>query len=812
MAEIENNNGKSVLDNEFNVVEFIFLCLSRWYYFLISIVVCVAVGFFLYQRTVPVYTRTATILVKNDKRNSGSNFENQIVNLGAYQSSNVQDAIFSLQSPAVSSEVVKRLNLQVNYSSDGLFHSHVLYGDALPVSIKFLSLTDNDNASFTIRQAEEGHFILSDFKGTRVAEGSADKSIKGKYHTIIRTPVGNVLVDRTSHFYNFDKPIYVTRSSLQAAVNRYNQVNVAMKDKNSNMVNLTFQDVSPQRAQDVINKVIEIYNEFWVEDNNRMAISTSIFINERLEILENELGSVDRSISSFKSANMIDDAQGATSNYISGYEAMGNRINELNNEIYMAKYIREMVVNEEKKYELLPINSGINASQVESLIAEYNNNILQRNRIVSHSSLQTPFLRDLEATLDGQRSMIVDGIDNVLMTLNTQYKMLKNQENTLQSKIVRTPGQANYLVSIGREQKVKESLYIFLLQKREENELSKAFTAYNTRVITPPSGSNEPTYPIQRNFLLIALAIGFAIPALLLYLGEVLDTTVRGRKDLEGLTIPYIGEIPQNTKRTPLWKRMLTKKKKEKKKREIVVKAQNTNLINEAFRVVRSKFEMIARRHGQGVVTMFTSANVSSGKTFIGSNLAVSIGIKKKKVCIVDLDLRKATMSAFVANPKVGVVNYILGEATLDEVKYELPQCPDVTIIPVGIKPPNPTELLYEDALGTLIAELKKEFDYVFLDCPPVEIVADASIIRQYVDMTCFIVRAHLLDRALLADVEKFYTEQSYPHMCLVLNGTEDTSSRYGYHRYGYRYGYSNRYGYSYGYGTSRGYGNTSED
>ena len=432
----------------------------------------------------------------------------------------------------------------------------------------------------------------------------------------MNTPVGRVLVTPTSHFgAGNNLPIQVFRSTIYDALNAYTRVQVTQKDKESTMLQLAISDYSIERAEDVLRTLVDAYNDAWLEDKNKVAANTSKFINERLRVIETELGNVDRSISSYKSSNLISDAPNASQVYIQKTEANGDRILDLRNQLYMAEMMRKIAGNSQK-LELLPANSGIRSGSFEAMVNDYNATILQRNRLVKNSSTDSPVVTEIDARINEQRQAIVATIDNLVMTLRAQLRDVQAQDGLLNSKMAQAPTQTSYLTSIGREQKVKESLYIFLLQKREENELSMAFTAYNNRVITPPMGSNKPVSPKRRNTLMIAFAIGLAIPLAIIYASMVLNTRVRGRKDLEKLSIPYVGEIPYDEIKTKsIWRRILKKlgirrSQIDVARKDVVVKAQSTNNINEAFRVLRANFEFCTKKYGRGVVTMVISANL----------------------------------------------------------------------------------------------------------------------------------------------------------------------------------------------------------
>jgi capsular exopolysaccharide synthesis family protein len=399
------------------------------------------------------------------------------------------------------------------------------------------------------------------------------------------------------------------------------------------------------------------------------------------------------------------------------------------------------------------------------------------------------------------RGSLVHSIDNQLVALETQIKTQKNYGGQATSRIASNPNQAKYLLSVERQQKVKESLYLYLLQKREENELSQAFTAYNTRVITMPSGPMTPTAPVKKNILLVAFALGLLIPVVIVFVQENSNTVVRSRKDLDVLSLPFVGEIPYHgvaEKKKSLFRR------KAKDVRQVVVKEASRDLVNEAFRVLRTNLEFMMGREEGGNVVVLTSFNPGSGKSFLSVNMALSLAIKGKRVLVIDGDLRHGSTSAYIGSPKQGLSDYLGGRIPqVQDVLVSYEGRSNLQVLPVGTIPPNPTELLYEPRLQALIQEMKAQYDYVFIDCPPIEMLADTQIIEQYADRTLFVIRAGLLDRSMLPELETLYKEKKFKNMAVILNGTDGAAGRYG---YGYRNGYA--YGYRYGYGSKRyGYG-----
>lgn len=765
-----------------------FLCLSNWYWFVLSVGICLGYAVFYLQKTVPTYERSASILIKSEDKTSDNA---ALMDLGLVTiNTNLTNELMSLKTSTVAAEIVRRLNLDVEYLKKGTFHDDVIYGAELPVRVSFLSLDDNENASFKLF-IDGGKIKMSDF----IRNGT---DYPGDWTTeindTIQTPLGKILVTPTqSYSQGLDYELEVVRSNIHSVAGAVQgKINPYVRGGNSSIIDISYRDVSPSRAEDILNTLVSVYNENWVKDRNQKTVNTNEFIKERLAYIEEELSEVEQDISDWKSSHLILDVDASGGMAQSRAMAAEDQSQELSNQIYMTKYVRSYLTDSKYANQLLPANAGLTNPSILGQISEYNSLLLQRNNHLANSSLQNPLVRDMDEQLAALRASILQSIDHEINMLQSRQSQVRSQYNQAIGKVAAAPQQSKQLLSVERQQKVKEQLYLFLLQRREENELSQAFAAYNSQLIEPPHGSGAPIEPKHGQAYTLALIVGLAFPAAFIALTEILNTKVRGKKDVEDMTVPYVGEIPQAIKK----KRLQLKKTKAGEIPTILVEAKNRNVINEAFRVLRTNLNFMLGHDGEHPVIMFTSLNPGSGKTFLSANLSTAFSLHGKKVLAIDLDMRKGSLSSYVENPDTGVSNYLSGQQK-DWKTLTVP-IGDFEILPVGALPPNPAELLLSPRFAALIDEAKKEYDYIFIDCPPVEVVADAAIINTFVDLTIFVVRVGNLERSYLADIEKWYKEGKFRNMAILLNGT-DATGKYGYHRHGYGYGYS----YGYGYGNS---------
>lgn len=797
---VENNQNSQQPEESINIRELLFKFLAHWKWFLLSVLISISIGVAYILIKAPVYTRTTSILIKDEKKgNSLSGAADMFADMGFMKSNaNIKNEILIIKAPLMVEEVVKRLRLDLNYFVKLRGLRNVDLYTTSPVVVELDSLVgDNQTLSFIIKPLNATHVIIYDINwNDEKCDGKIDVELGKPTKIACGIITINSTASYTDHYYN--QEIHFSKSNLKTVSTGYaTNLKVELGDKEATVINLTLNDKSASRAVDFLNTLVDIYNEKWIEDKNQISINTSIFINERLDVIETDLGLLDNNISNYKSANLLPDLQTVSQMVLTQSNVANTQILSLNNQLSMAKYVQEYMKKGTTINQLLPANTGIESSSIEAQITQYNTMLLQKNKLLSNSSEQNPIIQDLNQSLAAMRQAIMRSFDDYIETIKIQINNTLRTEQKTNAKIASSPDQAKYLISVERQQKVKEALYVFLLQKREENELTRTFTSYNTRLVNPPSGTSYPTSPKKSLIFLITFMIGILIPALIIFIFDQMNTMIKDKRDLAQLSIPFLSEIPYHNR--GIKKRVFhrwSKAELEDPSNIIVVEEHNRNHINEAFRILRTNIDFVQKHDDGAAVSMITSIHSGAGKTFITANIAKSMAIKGSRVLIIDFDMRKATLSKLTPPQKLGVANFLNGEV-LDIFSLILKG--DLTtnlhILPVGTIPPNPAELLLRPTLPGLIEQLRPHYDYIFLDSPPIDIITDADLIAKVVDYTIFVARAGLLDKRMLPDVETYYQNKRFPNMGMILNCT-DLSLQYGYGGYG---GYGS-YGYGYGY------------
>lgn len=767
------------LNGEFNIRTIVDVLRHQWYWFALSVLLCLGGAWFYHQLSVPIYKQTATVLVKENDKTENAFVEKQLFNV---MNSNLANEKLIFKSRSLMAEVVKRLGLTMQYTiRDGL-RTRVLYPD-IPVCVTF-EKGEEQGTSFSIRPLSERLFLITDF--TEDLKWSAE----GIFGKELDTPAGKLTVAVTSSFTDqyVDQTLLISRSSYVEVASSYiGNLMVDNAEKEATILNVTYQDSNKERANAIIKTLIEVYNDDATQDKNQILLHTALFIDERLQIINRELGDVDGNIESYKKTNKLTDISSEAGIYLQNNNTNRQEVIQLSNQMELVQFIKSYLNDPVKQEELLPANSGIMDTGVEGLIGQYNENMLFRNKLIRNSSDRSPAVELLNNDLVSLKNTIVYSLNNLYRSLQMKRDDAQRQEELNLGRIGTVPAQERYIISVERQQKIKEELYLYLLNKREENALSMATVESKIRVIDTPFSAGMASSMGLLVLLLAATIAGLAMPGMWFYLQPMLDATVRGRKDIKDtLTAPFLGEIPR----------------KKKGKGLIVINKEERDGVSEAFRVIRSNLDFVLTKKEKGQVLLFTSANPNSGKTFISSNLAVSLSIAGKHVALLEMDLRKGSGRKADGSYQVGITNYLSGKITDWKELVDNPaEYPGLSVIHSGPIPPNPAELLLGTKLDELIDHLKSIYEYILIDTVPYGMMADAQIINRVADLTVYVIREGLMDRRILPDIEALYQTNKLQKMCVILNDSGAKHSGYGY-GYGY-YGYYG-YGYKYGYGTKK--------
>ncbi len=774
---MQTNNSSNKNDQGLNIVDLFMYLASQWKWFLLSILICGGIAWYNYARAPLVYFRSATVIIKDPSNKASTSgldrFDNFINKV------NVANEILQFRSKKLMREVVQRVHADVSYQiKDGL-RSNELYNES-PVLVSLPDALPEQSFSFTMTLKDAKTVTLSDFSGIEA---------KPSYEVALNDTVAiiegmNVVVTATNYLRDswLNTPIRVQKLPVESMVNYYkNALGIQQEEEEASILTLALKDSSPARAEDVLNTLITVYNEEAIKEKNQVAVNTANFINERLIIIERELGNVESNLESFKQRNQIVDIASSAGMYMTESQKYNADAMELETQLRLANFIKDYLTDPSKETDLIPSNTGISDMNIENQISLYNAAKLKRDHLIDDSSVNNPVVQELNNSLRAMKQSIIRAVDNMIVSLNVKRNDAQNREMRAQDRVTAIPTKERQMLSIERQQKIKEALYLFLLNKREENALSQAMADNNARVIDGAEGSNAPISPNRDRILLLGLLVGIALPGAVCLAILFMDTRVHGRKDIEGATsVPYLGEIPLDKEAM-----------KDHRKKVMAVKEQGDDIVSEAFRILRTNMAFLSKKDKPAQVITFTSFNIGAGKTFIARNLSMSLAYLKKRVVMVDLDIRKGTLSRHFGHYHVGVTNY-LSDNTV-KVDNIIQHQEGFDLIPAGILAPNPAELLMDNRLDELMNELRARYDYIIADNVPVGLIADATIANRIADLTIFVVRAGKLDRRQLPDIEKLYQEKKLKNMALVLNGANPER-----HGYGYSYGYG--YGYGYGY------------
>jgi capsular exopolysaccharide synthesis family protein len=599
----------------------------------------------------------------------------------------------------------------------------------------------------------------------------------------------SVLLEVVNHLY----PTLKGGDALNKALGIQSRLSVTNNDFKSTIIDLTYRDYSTAEAELVLSSIIQSYDELWLENKRKMIRSTSRFIDERLALLRNELEIVDDSIAVFKSNYGITDLANVSNIYLGQQRESDAAIMKLTSQKEMAEFIRELLEDEISPRQLLLVNSGINDSGIEAQITLYNNLLLELQNHLKYTSEQNPVIVHQLEEINSLRSKILTNLLNYIHALDIQLESLVDYYNEATVKVTSNPSQAKYLATIERERKVKESLYMFLLQKKEENEISVTYQATNIQILDAPHGGGKPTSPKRAQVILAAILLGFLIPVTVIFLRASFDDSVRDRYDIErNSDIPFLGEIPYSGREHSLESLLMPFGFGRKTKSSgIVVEPDMLNASNEAFRVLRNNMDSIQvgmSLDNGGKIYLIKSTQIEVGRTFIGMNLALIKAIGGQRVLFIDGDLRQASASRLWRTPQLGLTNYLYGEESdYRKLLWHPEDYPMLDILPAGALPTNPTELLQSPLFSQLLDTIRSDYDSVIIDSPAAGVLADADIIEHFVDCILFIIRAGRFNRNQLNEISHNQAINSDSKLqYIILNGVS-IDARYGYtylHKY----------------------------
>ena len=800
MKENSYDNNMSELDEEkVNYQELLFKYIIHWPWFVASVLACfIGAWMYLHFQT-PVYQVSASIMIKNDKKNGGGNTADlESLGLGGVITStqSIDNEIEVLRSKTILKEVVNNLELYITYYDEDEFPKKELYKTS-PVIV-----------NLTAQEADKlPNVALVDMKLS--PEGGLDVNLKiglneynkhfDKLPAVLPTDAGTfgfTLKDSLSNGKIVGQSVVrnisaVVSQPFGVAKGYQWALEIAPTSKTTSVAVVSLMNTNIQRGQDFINKLMEMYNRNTNNDKNEVAEKTREFINERIKIIDEELGTTEDKLEAFKRNAGLTDISSDAQLAVSGNAEYERKRVENGTQINLVRDLNKYINNPSNEYEVLPSNIGLSDNGLTTQIDRYNELIIERKRLLRTSTESNPMIVNLDTSIRAMKANVKAAIDGTLQGLLIVKADLDRESSRFSRRISDAPGQERQYVSIARQQEIKAGLYLMLLQKREENAITLAATANNAKIIDEPAAEGAPVSPKPRIIYLIALVVGVGLPVSIIFLIGLTKFKIEGRGDVEKLTsLPIVGDVP------------LT----EEANGSIAVFENQNTLMSETFRNLRTNLQFMLENDQK--VILVTSTVSGEGKSFISSNLAISLSLLGKKVVIVGLDIRKPGLNKIFNIPRKeqGITQYL---SNPDKNLMDFVQPSDVSknlfILPGGTVPPNPTELLARDSLDKAIEVLKKNFDYIILDTAPVGMVTDTLLVGRVADLSVYLSRADYTRQAEFTLINELADSNKLPNLCTVINGLDLQKKKYGYYygygKYGKYYGYGKRYGYGYGYG-----------
>lgn len=754
-------------EQDFHLQTYIRRYLRYWYLFPIFIAIAFTAAFFYLQITQPVYSSRTTILIKDEEKGLGGAQGDMLSELSNQFGGNklVENELEILKSQTLMEQVVKDLNLDVAYTATNGLRTISLY-DASPVIIKPEVITTAGLLEpLEIHIVDSTHFRFNDEESLHT------------YGQRFNNSWGAFVVNKGKPSEYSDVNV-IFRDVNNLAEGMLGRLTVSQPNVKSTVIELSYEDVSMQRGKDVLNKLLDVYVQSSLSDKNSEASNTLKFIETRLGLITGELGEVEKDVESYKTTKGITDISAESQLFLENIKENDAKLNEVNTQISILESVDNYIKNAGDGG-VAPATYMINDPVLVSLLTKFNELELQREKYARTTTTNNPLLQTINTQLDGTRQAIRENVQNLRRGMDVTRQNLQGINTRFSAGLRSIPEKEREFVGIKRQQSIKENLYLYLLQKREETALMYASTVTDSRLIDAPISSFNPIKPKRSLIWLSSCVAGLAIPFLLINLLFLLNNTVQTREEIEKSThASILGEIGH------------MKTEKGEPGEDAIIKMTSRSAVAEQFRALRTNLQYLG--DGGCRVLMFTSSIGGEGKSFVSINLAASLAYSDKRVLLIGLDLRKPTLHERLQVPnQYGVSNCLIGQGKPSDFIQSTVVHPKFNVLTSGPIPPNPSELLSNGRLPVLIKELREEYDYILIDSPPFGLVTDSSLIAEHVDATLYLVRYNYTLVDHLRRIGDIQRAKRFSNLSVIFNGVNYGAG------YGYGYGYG---GYGYGY------------
>ena len=799
---INNNNGMEADEQEIDFLALLFKYFFYWRWFVASILICCVATYLFLRYQTPVYNISSSVLIKEeDKRSgSGSNPLAAIQDLGMFSmTNNFDNEVEILKSRTLIKKVVNDLDLNVRVVKKRAFgYAIPLYKDS-PVRIY---MTPEEASKLEEPIKLELAFTKAgklSVKAEYVRDGEEQEMVQAfdQLPAVLPTPVGVLSFTQgdTSRMEEEEIALRVTiNTPIETAEEYMKDMSVSASSQTTTIAKISVKNTVKDRGVDFVNRLVAFYNQDAIDEKNEVAQKTAEFIEERIGIINHELGAAESELADFKQRSGLTDLTNDARLALQESSKYEQQRVENATQIRLVQYLYTYINDPVNREEIIPANVGLQDQNLTRVIEQYNTMIVERKRLLRTSSETNPAVINMNAGIDAMRRSVETTVNSVLQGLQIAQKDIERQATKFEGRISNTPKQEKEFMTISRQQEIKATLYIMLLQKREENAITLASTANNGRIVEEPLPGKDPVAPRKLVFLLAAFVVGLFVPVGIIFIVELLKYKIENRGDVEQLTsVPILGELPLVDRKAP-------------DKGAIVVRENRNDIMEETFRGLRTNLLFMLRKDQR--VILVTSSLPGEGKSFVAGNLAVSLAFLGKKVIVVGMDIRKPGLNKIfgLSKRKEGISNYLMNSEDNDLFELVRPSgiSPNVDILLGGTIPPNPTELVARDALEKAIEQLKARYDYVLLDTAPIGMVTDTAIIGRVADMCVYVCRADVTPKAAFCYINVLQDDHKFDKLAVVINGI-DLSKRKNTYGYGYGkkygYGYGKHYGYGYGYG-----------